>query len=302
MKFNLFKKKSSTKNNNDDKNNKRSKIHSPTQSMSSLSSSQSSLQTNDQETRGIFRTLEPVWSYVMPSSSQQWIQFKPDQQSILENAFQQHEPTCTIELSQKPILVYFNLPPPSPTTSASKSNLKNKKSSSSLKKKKRPVTQLIVPKHQQKGHSSPNLLQHQHHNQHSYQEDTLYLNHNIRRSLIPYWWFEQDNEQGFKGMCRFDQKNQVRLEALSDDRSTLTLTDVAFPIPFQVVLEPADRSSREEWRGFMYLNHHLTVIHPPSLPSPPLKHNSPPFIVVDDYTNDDVFYNHDLFLNRRSSI
>ncbi|CAO3621435.1 unnamed protein product [Cunninghamella blakesleeana] len=346
MKFNLFKKKSFNDNKKKNQNKERPKVNSPSQSISSLSSSQSSLQTihdhhpYQQETRGIFRTLEPVWSFLPSQKQQQWVQLKDHHQRILEDAFNSHESTCTIDLmgNNQPMKIYFNssprlLPSPSLSTHATSSTPKKNKNSNDQQhflnqdpmkslpmKKKRPVTQLFVPnqQHQQKNKSSPNLLQHQQQQLH-YQDNTLYLNYNLRRSLVPYWWFEQDNDQGFKGMCRFDQKNQVRLEALSDDRSTLTLTDIAFPIPFQVVLEPADRSSREEWRGFMYLNHQLSVVHPPSPPL--LKHHlhpnqnmfhHSPTIMINDHTMDnlyldqndpdDVFYNHDIFLNRRSSI
>ncbi|KAI9317039.1 hypothetical protein BX666DRAFT_1941313 [Dichotomocladium elegans] len=84
------------------------------------------------------------------------------------------------------------------------------------------------------------------------------LDKTIRRIVAPVWWFEQDSVlDGSKGMCRFDYKNQVRLEALSsddDERTQLILTDASFPQPFTVSLDYSmGRDLKEAWRGFLYL-------------------------------------------------
>ncbi|ORZ19369.1 hypothetical protein BCR42DRAFT_409654 [Absidia repens] len=198
-------------------------------------------------------------------------------------------------------------------------------------KKKRPVTQFFTPPstltpptthHPQQNRSSPNLRVPQNHHLHRTPgtgtvpalpssslppkpsvTDGLHLHQNLRRALVPYWWFEQDNEHGGKGMCRFDYKNQVRLEALSDGRSTLTLTDASFPVPFQVILEHTDRSLREECCGFMYLNTPLILQHQlqqqQQLASPKFAYDP---LAIQSYDDGEDQLYHDVFLNRRSSI
>ncbi|KAI8336729.1 hypothetical protein BC941DRAFT_427929 [Chlamydoabsidia padenii] len=244
---------------------------SPSYSISSAST-QSSLHTLHQlETRGIFRTLEPEWSF-LPDLHDQWIPLAGENQRVLEDAFNANQTTCTLSL-QEPYTKAIAHLSPSPS------------------KKKRPATQLYTssarhPPPQMK--SSPNL------NVHSGPPSIeLYLGQNLRHSLVPCWWFEQDNEQGGKGMCRFDHKNQVRLEALSEGRSTLTLTDASFPNSFQVILDHANRSLKEECCGFMYLNPTTMPFHPPSP-----KQTINPLIVLH---NDDNLYR-DAFINRRCSI
>lgn len=271
---------------------------SPSQSISSAST-QSSLHTLHQhEARGIFRTLEPVWSY-LPDRQEQWIPLVPDNQRALEEAYNANKTKCTLYLTMKDApstaIAHFASPSASPVKSSSK--------------KKRPVTQYFTPPmFPEKMKSSPSLTvrPHEHHHRHHNSAPPLpsasahllelHMHQNLRRALVPFWWFEQDNEQGGKGMCRFDYKNQVRLEALSEGRSTLTLTDAAFPNPFQVILEHGNRSLKEECCGFMYLNPIVQLHFPPPLPKNTLDHP-----VILEHDQEDEFY-HDAFLNRRSSI
>ncbi|KAI8142153.1 hypothetical protein BJV82DRAFT_579691 [Fennellomyces sp. T-0311] len=81
------------------------------------------------------------------------------------------------------------------------------------------------------------------------------LDDTVRRVISPVWWYEQDSIiDGSKGMCRFDYKNQARLEALADeDRSKLSMVDEAFPHPFTITLVNRSRDQKEEWRGFLHL-------------------------------------------------
>ncbi|SAL98867.1 hypothetical protein [Absidia glauca] len=273
----------------------RTMAHSPSHSISSAST-QSSLHTLHQhEARGIFRTLEPVWSY-LPDRQDQWSLLAPDNQRELENAYNANKAKCTLSLSMKnapaTAIAHFTSPLALPVTSSSK--------------KKRPVTQYFTPPmFPQQMKSSPDLTVRPHNHHHNSAPPMpsasahlleLHMHQNLRRALVPYWWFEQDNDQGGKGMCRFDDKNQVRLEALSEGRSTLTLTDAAFPAPFQVILEHANRSLKEECCGFMYLNPTIQLHYPSPSPKDTLHHP----VIMEDDQEDDFF--HDAFLNRRCSI
>ncbi|KAI8330698.1 hypothetical protein BC941DRAFT_439951 [Chlamydoabsidia padenii] len=258
--------------------------HSPSHSISSASTQSSTHSLYPQ--RGIFRTLEPVWSY-LPDQHDQWIPLAPQNQRVLEHAFATRQSTCTIPLPYAPHTTVHLFASQEPIT-----------------KKRRPVTQFFSSPNQppQQMRSSPNLSVPRDDHRHKTPGmegvpnlpggKELYLHQNLRRALVPYWWFEQDNEQGGKGMCKFDYKNQVRLEALSDGRSTLTLTDASFPVPFQVILEQTDRSLREECCGFMYLNTQLIIEQDMYLSKPN------PFPLQ---SNDEGLY-HDAFLNRRCSV
>jgi hypothetical protein len=90
----------------------------------------------------------------------------------------------------------------------------------------------------------------------------LVLDHDLVRTMVPVWWYEQDLPDGSKGMCRFEHKNQVRLEALSEDRTQLSLTDEGFEgATMTVVTTPPQQHEEEEMRGLLY------VYLPLSLPS-----------------------------------
>ncbi|KAL0087478.1 hypothetical protein J3Q64DRAFT_1737577 [Phycomyces blakesleeanus] len=91
---------------------------------------------------------------------------------------------------------------------------------------------------------------------------TLEIDVDVRQIVSPVWWYEDNAYDGTKEMARFDYKNQVRLEALSDDKDSLILTDAAFPQSFTVVLGSSkSRQAQEEWRGFMHLH-----------PAPPIEY------------------------------
>ncbi|ORX46318.1 hypothetical protein DM01DRAFT_1386286 [Hesseltinella vesiculosa] len=257
--------------------------HSPTHSISSASSAQSSLDSHyDQEVRGIFRTLEPVWSH-LPNGSDQWQNLAPNHQQELEHTFSANASHTHITIQNMSHPVRFAPAPPKkqvqplapsqrrrPVTqffaNKSVSNLTGKlspqpsmnddrrksmppshnSSKEDVEKKGEPISSLLV--------STPSITDKEsEHLDAKTSPSLLQLGDNLRRSMVPSWWFEQDDDFGRKGMVRFDYKNQVRLEALSDGRSSLIMTDASFPTAFKVRLEPADRSLAEEWRGFMYL-------------------------------------------------
>ncbi|KAI7849264.1 hypothetical protein BDC45DRAFT_416321, partial [Circinella umbellata] len=152
------------------------------------------------DTRGIFRTLEPVWYYGRDQQQEEqevdWVQFDPHCQTVLEFAYRQNKASC--DLGQN-CIVHF--------TSSKHVSI-----------------------------------------------DEWVLDENVRRVITPVWWFEQDSlVDGSKGMCRFDYKNQARLEALADeDRTKLSLVDEAFPHPFTITLVTRSRDQKEEWRGFLH--------------------------------------------------
>ncbi|ORZ00246.1 hypothetical protein BCR43DRAFT_484892 [Syncephalastrum racemosum] len=227
--------------------------HSPSHSLASLSSSSSSsagpqtptTQTAIYETRGIFRTLEPVWYFHASvedpngvyngaeeeDNSENWIRFGPECQDTLERAYRQHAKGCRIGDR----IVHFTSPQQH-TRQTSPQHTPNGA-------RPRPMTMMLKP-----GTSSPALPLP------PKPTSELILNRSVRRTVAPVWWFEQDAPDGQKGMCRFDYKNQARLEALCDDRSQFTLTDAAFPTPFAVVLDTTkSRDQKEECRGFMHL-------------------------------------------------
>jgi hypothetical protein len=214
-------------------------VHLPTSSVSSFSSDISSNDsqprtptgTEIQESRGIFRTLEPVWyfqSSLLPQQQQhEWLRFDDASQYALESSLNVGRPDCV--LSQTPLgpcKIMFRPMPPAKVARHS---------------------MMVIPSSTRAQNASmPSLRPHT--------IQTLELNKNIRRTISPVWWFEQDSVDGSKGMCRFDYKNQVRLEALSEGRTRLVLTDDAFHVPFTVVLEPPkQRDLKEEVRGFLYL-------------------------------------------------
>ncbi|KAL7322059.1 hypothetical protein PS15p_212147 [Mucor circinelloides] len=225
-------------------------VYSPSSSVSSFSSDASSDSSQPQtptsmsmqENRGIFRTLEPVWyfsSKLMPNHQQQqqqqeWIRFDDQSQFNLENALQS-KPECILPQSQLgPCTVLFK-PLPTPVKSATT--------------KSRHSMMVMSSQHASMPSLRPSPL-------HAATGSglTLELNKTVRRTISPVWWYEQDSADGSKGMCRFDYRNQVRLEALSEGRTRLVLTDDAFNVPFTVVLEaPKQRELKEEVRGFLYL-------------------------------------------------
>ncbi|KAI8891445.1 hypothetical protein K501DRAFT_167147 [Backusella circina FSU 941] len=83
----------------------------------------------------------------------------------------------------------------------------------------------------------------------------------INRMSTPLWRFEKVCPQNThtKQMECFEWKNQVRLEAFDDPNATLMLTDKAFPHPFTVVLNQAQKRNGEQWQGFMYLDSSPTM-------------------------------------------
>lgn len=213
-------------------------VHLPTSSVSSFSSDISS--TNDslprtptgtetQECRGIFRTLEPVWyfqSSLLPQQQEhEWLRFDNASQYTLESSLNVGKPDCLLtQTPLGPCKIAFK---PMPPVKAARHSM-------------------MVTGNRPQNASMPSLRPHA--------IQTLELNKNVRRTISPVWWFEQDSVDGSKGMCRFDYKNQVRLEALSEGRTRLVLTDDAFHVPFTVVLEPPkQRDLKEEVRGFLYL-------------------------------------------------
>jgi hypothetical protein len=218
------------------KNNASNTMYSHSSSVSSFSSDSS---TNDsvpqtptgvsiQDNRGIFRTLEPVWyfqSNLLPNHpTNEWLQFDEYSQYALENALDNGQFECV--LNQSVVGPCTVLIKPKPV-------MKSKKSRNSM---------LMATQHT----SMPSLT--------GQVGRTLELYKQIRRTISPVWWYEQDSSDGSKGMCRFDYKNQVRLEALSEGRTRLVLTDDAFNVPFTVVLDaPKQRELKEEVRGFLYL-------------------------------------------------
>lgn len=248
---------------------------SPSMSMASLSTSSSNsspptptaLGPVIRESRGIFRTLEPVWYYhrsVLGNAltginnggddDDAWIPFDAHCQNTLEVAFNQNRAFCQLGSSSLgPSVTIAFVPEASerPTTTRTC--------------QRRPVT-MMVPSSQANNPMTPSP------------SPTLILNKAVRRVVAHAWWYEQDSPDGTKGMCRFDYKNQARLEALSDDeeRSKFTLTDQSFPYPFTVVLDTTkSRQQKEEWRGFMHLD----------IPVMPHYTTSPqPYLVTDEPT------------------
>ncbi|KAI8644938.1 hypothetical protein BD408DRAFT_412403 [Parasitella parasitica] len=225
-------------------------VYSPSSSVSSFSSEASSESsqpqtptgTSMQENRGIFRTLEPVWYFhsrlLSNQQQQEWIGFDDHSQFYLESSFHS-KPECSLSQSQLgPCTVLFKPLPPL----IKQQHPKSRHSMMVVGSQHASMPSLSRP-------ANTNVL-------------TLELNKNVRRTISPVWWYEQDLADGSKGMCRFDYRNQVRLEALSEGRTRLVLTDDAFNVPFTVVLEsPKQRDSKEEVRGFLYLEPVSTAFH-----------------------------------------
>lgn len=223
-------------------------VYSPSSSVSSFSTESSNndsapptpTRASAQENRGIFRTLEPVWYFQsnllqqrgVGQDANEWIRFDENSQYTLENALHS-KPECTLQQSSLgPCTISFTPKP---------SNVKP------IKKERQSM--VIVSGCGKEQYSSMPTLHTSGNLGRSFE-----LNKHIRRTISPAWWFEQDSADGSKGMCRFDYKNQVRLEALSEGRTRLVLTDDAFNVPFTVVLEaPKQPQLKEEVRGFLYL-------------------------------------------------
>lgn len=242
---------SNTSNNNSNQNvNVLNQVYSPSSSVSSFSSDASSndsapqtpTQASMQENRGIFRTLEPVWYFqsnlLYPGASvdnNEWIRFDDYSQYTLEATLNSNSKSeCVLQQSSLgSCTILFKPLPPKPLKSG---------------KKERHSMMALSATGREQYASMPTL-----HTNRAVGR-TFELNKQIRRTISPAWWFEQDSPDGSKGMCRFDYKNQVRLEALSEGRTRLVLTDDAFDVPFTVVLEaPKHRELKEEVRGFLYL-------------------------------------------------
>lgn len=222
---------------------------SPAASMASISTATSSQYPRTPppaaiyETRGIFRTLEPVWYYnvsftghaqnqLNEDDTSNWIRFEDHCQYVLESSYNRHHQSCQLNHpSLGPCVIEFHSQPKPKASTA----------------RQRPVTMMMMS-------SAPNKTE-LHEAAGPLPPRSLILGHNVRRVVAPVWWYEQDSLDGSKGMCRFDYKNQARLEALSDDeRTKFTLTDAAFPCPFTVVLDNRkSRDQKEEMRGFMHI-------------------------------------------------
>lgn len=203
--------------------NSRQSSLSPSASIASLSTDSSSSRpqtptspqqaffSTPQDIRGIFRTLDPYWSFYHPQQ-QGWIAFDLDQSELLEHHFHQRH-------------VSFQLP-------------------------SCPGTSTGCTIHFQ----TPSSQQHQQGELH------LVMGHDLVRTMVPVWWYEQDLPDGSKGMCRFEHKNQVRLEALSEDRTQLSLTDEGFEgATMTVVTTPPQQHEEEEMRGLVYVYQQPTV-------------------------------------------
>ncbi|KAI8367249.1 hypothetical protein BD560DRAFT_399673 [Blakeslea trispora] len=212
----------------------------PSSSVSSITSNSSSHDSTPQtptgmsvqETRGILRTLEPVWYFhasllADPSlRTSEWIPFDENSQYALEASAEDENDCVLYQSALGPCTVLFR---------TSRPNMKKSRQ-----------TMLGMPTAQYS--SMPSLRPDGHIGR------TLELNKHVRRSISPVWWFEQDSPDGSKGMCRFDYRNQVRFEALSEGRTRLVLTDDAFNVPFTAVLEaPNENELKEEVRGFLFL-------------------------------------------------
>lgn len=234
--------------NKKDKKSKRSnnvalhEVYSPSSSVSSFSTDSSTQDSapstpthgSMQENRGIFRTLEPVWYFqanLINRDSNEWTRFDDQSQYELESSLNTKTECILSQSSLGACNVLFS-------------------SNNNKVQQKRERQSMVLPnkgKQPQHANSTPTL-----HTTRTMGR-TLEYNKHVRRSISPVWWFEQDSADGSKGMCRFDQKNQVRLEALSDGRTHLVLKDDAFNVPFTVVLDaPKQPELREEVRGFLY--------------------------------------------------
>ncbi|KAI8887439.1 hypothetical protein K501DRAFT_283257 [Backusella circina FSU 941] len=228
-------------------------MHSPTSSISSFTS-----ETTDEDTspntptsaamhdnRGIFRTLEPIWFYrssldmsAMNTQQSDWSRFDDFTQTILERSFMKSDDKCFLEQTSFGAITVV---------------LKNSTMESKKRSKKRLSEPFLSKMEVEHSSSTPTL------NTRTSAPSTtgvkLYMNTDIRRIISPVWWYEQDSIDGTKGMCRFDHKNQARLEALSEGRTKLVLHDDGLQIPFTVVLDaPKSSQLKEEVRGFLYFN------------------------------------------------
>lgn len=238
-------KKKSRKNSAANNNIALSDVYSPSSSVSSFSSDLSSdgsapqtpTSASIEENRGIFRTLEPVWyfhSSLIPRSDNaptaEWIRFDDYSQYTLESSLSS-QPECILQQSSLgPCTILFRPLPAKPSKKARNSMMTIKTNSAREQFASMPTL-----------HTTGTMGR------------TFELNKHVRRTISPVWWFEQDSPDGSKGMCRFDYKNQVRLEALSEGRTRLVLTDDAFNVPFTAVLEaPKQRELKEEVRGFLF--------------------------------------------------
>lgn len=182
---------------------------------------------NGTEKRGIFRTMEPIWvcnidaaPYHSNEANQDGlIILDNESQKILEEAFKNNEPSCTLSVDATTghCTVKFD-------DGDKKTNISSLDSNDTIKS---AVTTNI--RH-------------------------LVYGTDIQRMTTPVWWYEKSAIDGKKELCRFDWKNQMRLEAFDDDESTLSLTDNAFSEPFTVALNTYKERKNNEWQGFIYLD------------------------------------------------
>ncbi|KAI8393860.1 uncharacterized protein BYT42DRAFT_552488 [Radiomyces spectabilis] len=210
------------------------------------------------EKRGVFRTLEPVWYYNLSqnpdSSSAHWTPFDDASQYTLESSYGRVLHKQLRESSLGPCTVHFETRPATSATHAL--SYKDRTTSSNERPSHhRFSTMSAAPRPPPKDHNHV----------------ILEMNKNVQRAVTPVWWYEQDWEDGSKGMSRFDNRNQVRLEALSDDRSKLVLTDEAFLQPFTVILDTQkSKDQKEELLGFIYLDPVTPMMNPYPVTNLPL--------------------------------
>ncbi|CAO3591599.1 unnamed protein product [Absidia cylindrospora] len=186
---------------------------SPSSSVASFSTmSTSGPQTpttpSEQDIRGIFRTLEPCWSFYHPQQHY-WHPLDMDQAMVLEQHYQGGRTKhMTLALNQV-----------------------NHGSSCTMHFQQQPKVST--------GGDGFHFV----------------LGKTLHRTVAPVWWFEQDLPDGSKGMCRFEHKNQVRLEALSEDRTRLSLVDMGLENASTTVIMTSNLGQDEEMRGLLYVHH-----------------------------------------------
>ncbi|KAI7866518.1 hypothetical protein BDF14DRAFT_1743572 [Spinellus fusiger] len=263
---------------------KKQRAQSPTLSMSSTSSLSSSSPAYPEflpeEARGIFRTLEVSWCYKMPAlpgqsdtQHNEWVQFDEINQQTLEDAFKE-KTFCTLTSADIGTRTVSFAPKTTPRPA-----------------KKRPLTAIytLTEKDRLVFLSSPSLPTQT--SRQSMVRGEMFLEKDIQRFLAPVWWFEDDSMDGLKNMCRFDTKNQARLEALCDDRSHFVVSDESFLYPCTVRLDVGGSlNAKEELRGFLYPNNNMD--YSPEDPmtkgmeySEPMVHEGSHFTLLDNEIN-----------------
>ncbi|ORZ20808.1 hypothetical protein BCR42DRAFT_409534 [Absidia repens] len=185
-------------------------------SPSSSVASFSTMSTSEQDIRGIFRTLEPYWSFYHPQQHY-WCHFDMDQTMALEQHYQGGR-----------------------------------------------TKHMTLALHDESG-SSCTVHFYQQQQQQQLKDGGLHfvMGKTLHRTVAPVWWFEQDLPDGSKGMCRFEHKNQVRLEALSEDRTRLSLVDSGLENASTTVIMTSNgqEEQQEEMRGLLYVHAHPPPMH-----------------------------------------